>query len=155
MVRPPEPATAELIVRATHVEAPSQDGSTDGVTGEPPAAGEIAAERGSSRPADAEPDDEREQEVSGRERRSRGQPAPMPGSLTPQGRLRDAVTEDPGFVWELPDAARLLTRSTGEQARPDTAGQGRIASEPRRGAGALRRRGEGDRHGRWAAHHAL
>ena len=48
--------------------------------------------------------------------------------LTPQGRLRDAVTDDPDFVWRLPDAARLLTRSSGEQSRPDTAGQERIAT---------------------------
>ena len=38
------------------------------------------------------------------------------------------MTDDPDFVWELPDAGRLLTRSTGEQARPDTAGQERIAA---------------------------
>ena len=31
-------------------------------------------------------------------------------------------------MWELPAAARLLTRSTGEQARPDTAGAERIAA---------------------------
>ncbi len=49
-------------------------------------------------------------------------------TLTPQGRLRDTVTDDPDFVWELPNPARLLTRSSGEQARPDTAGQGRIAT---------------------------
>ena len=53
---------------------------------------------------------------------------PTPAELTPQGRLRGAVTDDPDFVWELPDAARLLTRSTGEQTRPDTAGQERIAT---------------------------
>src|SRR6202030_2523277 len=51
-----------------------------------------------------------------------------PGELTPQGRLRESVTGDPGFVWQLPNAARLLTRSTGEQARPDTAGQERTAT---------------------------
>jgi len=38
------------------------------------------------------------------------------------------VTEDPEFVWEMPNAAKLLTRSTGEQSRPDTAGQERIAT---------------------------
>ncbi len=48
--------------------------------------------------------------------------------LTPQGRLRGSVTDDPDFVWELPDAARLLTRSSAEQTRPDTAGQERIAT---------------------------
>ena len=65
-----------------------------------------------------------------------------PGELTPQGRLRDAVTDDPQFVWELPDAAKLLTRSTGEQARPDTAGQeqSRRAWSRRSGTSACRRR---------------
>jgi DNA segregation ATPase FtsK/SpoIIIE, S-DNA-T family len=47
--------------------------------------------------------------------------------LTPQGRYRDAVTDDPGFVWELPDASRLLTRSGAEADRPDTVGQERTA----------------------------
>ncbi|HTY95668.1 MAG TPA: DNA translocase FtsK [Solirubrobacteraceae bacterium] len=49
------------------------------------------------------------------------------GQLTPQGRYRDAVTDDPEFVWELPEAARLLTRSGAEANRPDTAGQERTA----------------------------
>ena len=57
-----------------------------------------------------------------------GVAATDPGELTPAGRYRDARTQDPNFVWELPDAARLLTRSSGEQARPDTAGQERIAA---------------------------
>jgi S-DNA-T family DNA segregation ATPase FtsK/SpoIIIE len=49
------------------------------------------------------------------------------GALTPQGRLRGAVTDDPDFVWELPNASGLLTRSGAEAERPDTAGQERIA----------------------------
>nr|MBA3809840.1 DNA translocase FtsK [Solirubrobacterales bacterium] len=51
-----------------------------------------------------------------------------PAELTPQGRLRGAVTDDPDFVWERPDASKLLTRSTSEQSRPDTAGQARTAT---------------------------
>jgi S-DNA-T family DNA segregation ATPase FtsK/SpoIIIE len=51
-----------------------------------------------------------------------------PAELTPAGRLRGAVTDDPDFVWQLPDASRLLTRSTNEQTRPDTAGQERTAT---------------------------
>ena len=51
-----------------------------------------------------------------------------PEQLTPQGRLREAVTDDPDFVWELPPAERLLARSTAEQTRPDTAGQERTAT---------------------------
>jgi S-DNA-T family DNA segregation ATPase FtsK/SpoIIIE len=48
--------------------------------------------------------------------------------LTPQGRLRGSVTDSPDFVWSLPDA-RFLTRSTGESARPDTAGQEKVAAQ--------------------------
>ena len=51
-----------------------------------------------------------------------------PAELTPQGRLRSVVTDDPDFVWQLPDAARLLSRSSGEQSKPDTAGQERTAT---------------------------
>ena len=36
--------------------------------------------------------------------------------LTPQGRYRAAITDDPAFVWRVP-RARFLTRSTGEAAR--------------------------------------
>jgi S-DNA-T family DNA segregation ATPase FtsK/SpoIIIE len=61
--------------------------------------------------------------------------APIPGvavtdpeQLTPQGRLRGAITDDPDFVWELPPAEKLLARSTADQTRPDTAGQERTAT---------------------------
>ncbi len=42
--------------------------------------------------------------------------------LTPQGRLRSHVTDDPGFQWRLPDAGELK-RSSEAANRPDTAGQ--------------------------------
>ncbi len=42
--------------------------------------------------------------------------------LTPQGRLRSHVTDDPSFVWKLPDPRRLK-RSSEAASRPDTAGQ--------------------------------
>ncbi len=102
----PEPAPEELIVRATHVEAPAHDDEP----AEPLAESGGDGEQGES-----------EQEIS-------GVAHVEPGELTPQGRLRDVVTDDPQFVWELPDAAKLLTRSTGEQARPDTAGQEQVAA---------------------------
>ena len=121
LVRPPEPAMEELVVRATHVEGPSQDQGAS-----PPPARAIDPERAAAAGATndqpsqgLEPDGE--DEVSGVARTDAG-------ALTPRGRLREAVTDDPDFVWELPDAARLLTRSTGAQARPDTAGQGQIAA---------------------------
>ncbi len=143
-LQPPEPAPEELIVRATHVEAPSVDGAApvlepwdvdvDDVMepseseGEPDpqakAEDEDEDEDGSFAAVDLrstqEPESDEEDEVPAE---------PIDESLlTPQGRLRDAVTDDPEFVWELPGAERILTRSTAEQARPDTAGQERTAT---------------------------
>jgi S-DNA-T family DNA segregation ATPase FtsK/SpoIIIE len=136
-MHPPEPAPEELIVRATHVEAPSVDGSAP--TLDPWAADEV------QEPVEAEP--EQEQDPADSEQgafaavdlRASDEPdasedegvetEPIDeASLTPQGRLRDVVTDDPDFVWELPGAERILTRSTAEQARPDTAGQERTAT---------------------------
>jgi DNA segregation ATPase FtsK/SpoIIIE, S-DNA-T family len=42
--------------------------------------------------------------------------------LTPQGRYRPSVTDSEGFEWRLP-GAEVLTRSSADQAKPDTAGQ--------------------------------
>jgi S-DNA-T family DNA segregation ATPase FtsK/SpoIIIE len=126
-MRPPEPSSAELVVRATHVEAPSQDWRMDEEI-EPPDAGQIAAARGAARPEERESpaDEEETPEISGpiEDRPARAEP----GALTPQGRLREAVTDDPAFKWQMPDALKLLTRSSTEQTRPDTAGQERIAT---------------------------
>jgi S-DNA-T family DNA segregation ATPase FtsK/SpoIIIE len=105
----------ELIVRATHVEAPPLD--------EPPA-------------WESDPVDEAVDQIEDEDEVEEVDPeAPIPGvavtdpeQLTPQGRLREAVTDDPDFVWELPPAERLLARSTAEQTRPDTAGQERTAT---------------------------
>ncbi|HST54868.1 MAG TPA: DNA translocase FtsK [Solirubrobacteraceae bacterium] len=146
-VRPPEPAAAELVVRATHVEAPSVDGLPPGEDPWAEAAElESAAELASVTPqdsaeihngselADDQLDAEDEPEVAGvlagdGDMPQRGlNPNPVDDSqLTPQGRLRTAVTDDPEFIWDLPQSQRLLTRSSAEQTRPDTAGQERIA----------------------------
>jgi S-DNA-T family DNA segregation ATPase FtsK/SpoIIIE len=108
---PPEPDTAELVIRATHVEAPPIDGSLadaderhfdPGGSPEEPTAIDDAG--GSEGPRVVSADD-----------------------LTPQGRYRASVTEDPDFVWRVP-SARPLTRSTGEAAKPDTAGQEQVAA---------------------------
>jgi DNA segregation ATPase FtsK/SpoIIIE, S-DNA-T family len=138
-VRPPEPEPDELIVRATHVEAPSVDGL-------PPDTGEVDPWHGGlddlAEQADADRENDPESKI-GEDgsfdavdlRTPRDDAAvdvpdePIDEStLTPQGRLRDVVTDDPDFVWELPGAERILTRSTAEQARPDTAGQERTAT---------------------------
>ncbi len=122
-ISPPEPDPGQLLVRATHVEAPSRDWRDEE---EPPAQEHALPERGlTAGDADGEElapgIDSEAEELAGVARAEAG-------ALTPQGRLRGAVTDDPDFIWNLPDAAGLLTRSTTEQSRPDTAGQERIAA---------------------------
>jgi DNA segregation ATPase FtsK/SpoIIIE, S-DNA-T family len=131
-LRPPEPDGQELVVRATHVEGPAQEDPDAPDAPEPeesdfdePAQGPLAAlaEASSKQPDEQELEEDLAEaaEVTGVARTD-------VEDLTPQGRLRDAVTEDPEFIWEMPDASKLLTRSTGEQSRPDTAGQAQTAT---------------------------
>jgi len=101
---PPEPDTSELVVRATHVEAP------------PPVALDLEDDEP---PQEAEPD-----AVAHLSERVE---APSSDDLTPQGRYRASVTDDPSFVWHVP-RSRFLVRSTGEAAKPDTAGQEQVAA---------------------------
>ncbi|HWE31991.1 MAG TPA: DNA translocase FtsK [Solirubrobacteraceae bacterium] len=96
--------TTELVVRATHVEAPPIEGEAE----EP----EIA-------PADELSGEHPEVTVAA--------PVPGPDELTPRGRYRESITDDPDFVWRVP-SGRFLTRSTGEAAKPDTAGQEQVAA---------------------------
>ncbi|HWF31830.1 MAG TPA: DNA translocase FtsK [Solirubrobacteraceae bacterium] len=137
-LRPPEPDGRELVIRATHVEGPAQedpddpDGfEQDGPSGAQPQPEQheqqqslaALAESSAQQPDEHELEEDLEEaaEVTGVARTD-------VEDLTPQGRLRDAVTEDPEFIWEMPDASKLLTRSTGEQSRPDTAGQAQTAT---------------------------
>jgi S-DNA-T family DNA segregation ATPase FtsK/SpoIIIE len=120
---PPDPGPEELIVRATHVEAPSRDWMED----EPEVPAEDADAPGPEAELEpVEPSAEHDEDVD--EERIAGVAHADPADLTPQGRLRGAVTDDPDFVWNLPPAERLLTRSTGEQTKPDTVGQERTAT---------------------------
>jgi DNA segregation ATPase FtsK/SpoIIIE, S-DNA-T family len=48
--------------------------------------------------------------------------------LTPQGRYRPHVTESPDFEWTVPNP-EALKRSSEEAARPDTAGQEKVAAQ--------------------------
>jgi S-DNA-T family DNA segregation ATPase FtsK/SpoIIIE len=127
-LRPPEPPDREVVVRATHVEAPSLDGATR----YPDLFGEPAAQAppddddadGDEEPVEAEapaPDDAAPDATAVMAR------APSPSDLTPQGRLRGTITDDPAFAWRLP-SVDLLRRSTAEQTRPDTAGQEKTAA---------------------------
>ncbi|MEO6857523.1 MAG: DNA translocase FtsK [Solirubrobacteraceae bacterium] len=108
---PPEPDTSELVIRATHVEAPP--------------IGEEFATPESDEVDEAEeivaiPEDETGSAVVP------SRPVGAKDHLTPQGRYRAVITEDPEFEWRVP-GSRFLTRATGEAARPDTAGQEQVA----------------------------
>ena len=123
LVLPPEPDTNELIVRATHVEAPPIDDAQPSRDDEGPLEDEV------DEVPEIEPDPV---EGDGVEEGASGGPAGparevSAEDLTPQGRYRAAITDDPEFVWRVP-GTRFLTRSTGEAARPDTAGQEQVAA---------------------------
>jgi S-DNA-T family DNA segregation ATPase FtsK/SpoIIIE len=138
-VLPPEPEDHQLVVRATHVEAPALD--EDAALAEHPDDGlDPWADPGEElAPGAREPRGEDDGAFGDRERSPESgedEHEQLPGvaasdltpdQLTPQGRLRDAVTDDPDFVWQLPEPGRVLSRSTADQVRPDTAGQERTA----------------------------
>jgi S-DNA-T family DNA segregation ATPase FtsK/SpoIIIE len=151
---PPE-TDDEMIVRATHVEAPARPAARETVSGRrgfwsgetryPDIYGEPLPDPGE------EPDDEPEHdEPASHSPPPEPEPAPQlelpidededdevtavmprrpitPDDLTPQGRLRGSVTDDPAFQWRLP-SPDLLKRSSTEQLRPDTAGQAKTAA---------------------------
>ncbi|HEY7952806.1 MAG TPA: DNA translocase FtsK, partial [Solirubrobacteraceae bacterium] len=125
-LQPPDPGPDDLIVRATPVAEPFQEELLEPIDPwEPePVLGDPVDEQ----EPEAEPVDVVEEEAEPEVEESLpGVSATDPEHLTPQGRLRGAVTDDPDFIWELPPAQRLLTRSSAEQTRPDTAGQARTA----------------------------
>jgi S-DNA-T family DNA segregation ATPase FtsK/SpoIIIE len=143
---PPEPEHSELIVRATHVEAPPLDwqdhddlapdvevrrsDQEDFAVEEPqPAPPEtVAATAALAHEHEHEDEPEDAEDAGGEEEQIAGVAHADPADLTPRGRLRGAVTDDPDFVWQTPDPSKLLTRSTSDQTRPDTAGQERTAA---------------------------
>jgi DNA segregation ATPase FtsK/SpoIIIE, S-DNA-T family len=119
-LRPPDPRADDLVVRAL---PPGDDApQLDAEERYPDLFG----------PTGVEPEPEAEEEPEEPEERPEPEPltpdALTPGALTPQGRFRNATTEDPDFPWKLPDPD-LLVRSRGESAKPDTAGQERIAAQ--------------------------
>lgn len=152
---PPELGDERMVVRATHVEAPSLDGAErypdlfgddDTAAPAPPAPPDLGDDDPETAefappPLDLEPDlpdaadaadaddiPELELEEPDEPGVTTGPIDVDPADLTPQGRYRASITDDPGFVWRIP-TGRFLTRSTPEQTRPDTAGQERIAQQ--------------------------
>jgi S-DNA-T family DNA segregation ATPase FtsK/SpoIIIE len=114
---PPEDDDRELIVRAGHVEAPAYDPNDYGGFEPDVDDANFAPMIFPAKPEGAEPIEEEEGPIAADEQLK----------LTPQGRFRASVTDDPGFVWKRPPAS-LLTRSSSEQTRPDTAGQAKVAA---------------------------
>jgi DNA segregation ATPase FtsK/SpoIIIE, S-DNA-T family len=146
----PPDLPGQLIVRATHVEAPSQDGRLH-EQAEPPRPGAPIGE----------PDPQ-----SRRPQAARAGSGPSPGAGTspsghdqdplaskpealeqeaisgvahvdaqgtlprsrPRGPADPPASDDPDFVWELPDARKLLVSSGALQRRPDNAAEERIAT---------------------------
>jgi S-DNA-T family DNA segregation ATPase FtsK/SpoIIIE len=138
-LHPPEPRDGEFVITATHVEAPSLDGATrypdifgedlppdEPLEDEPvrPLAKGDATLPGAPIPIPGLEPDADADAGEGAARPVRRKPSPE--ELTPQGRMRGSITDDPGFHWQLPSVA-LLKRSTAEQTRPDTAGQEKTA----------------------------
>jgi S-DNA-T family DNA segregation ATPase FtsK/SpoIIIE len=109
---PPEPEDSELVLRSLFEARAGAEALEDE---------QAQSERESERGEQASDDEELEEQIP-------GVTYAEEGALTPQGRLREAVTGDPSFTWKLPDAAKLLVHSSGGQLRPDTAGQAQIAA---------------------------
>ncbi|MDE3134601.1 MAG: DNA translocase FtsK, partial [Acidobacteriota bacterium] len=141
----PEPGDSELVVRATHVEAPAVDVYEDAdgqrsfaVTDQTradddelapiePAEFEDFVHLGGDRSGETQEMPALDYDEEDEEPQAAGPQRDVdPGELTPGGRYRASVTEDPDFVWRVP-SARNLVRSTGEAAKPDTTGQAATA----------------------------
>jgi S-DNA-T family DNA segregation ATPase FtsK/SpoIIIE len=112
----PDPPLEELFVRQAGAAAPDEDGQENAAT---PVDGERSPRTRTGAARGAPEGDE--EEVPGVTYASGA-------ALTPRGRLRDVVTDDPSFEWELPDAAKLLTRSSAAQSVPDTSSQAQVAA---------------------------
>jgi len=111
-----DPDTTEFVVHSTHVEAPEP---TDEVAAE--SEPEQLRFEEIEQPEAAEEFDADDDEAGDIVNRRPSQ------DLTPQGRYRASVTDDPEFVWAVP-GSRFLVRSTGDAAKPDTAGQAQVAA---------------------------
>jgi DNA segregation ATPase FtsK/SpoIIIE, S-DNA-T family len=130
-IAPPEPDPAKLIVRATHVEAPSLDGAErypdlfdEGEDEDAPAPADDEPATAEHEIPELEIEEPDEPGVTTGEQR----PDVDPADLTPQGRYRASVTDDPEFMWRVPSPG-FLKRSTPDQSRPDTAGQEKTAAQ--------------------------
>jgi S-DNA-T family DNA segregation ATPase FtsK/SpoIIIE len=115
---PPEPDDGELIVHATHVEAPPS-----------PPLDRVAPYDGATlfSPTQADVDEPLAPEIVAPDAPDEEPIEIADEDLTPAGRLRGTITDDPSFEWKVP-SPKSLTRSTEAQIRPDTANQEKVAA---------------------------
>jgi S-DNA-T family DNA segregation ATPase FtsK/SpoIIIE len=138
----PEPDTTEFVLRAVTDEEPAVELYED-VNGQRSFATVADDDEGAQddpfdhvalddlqEPREFDPDEDHDGDEAGEAGASLPLGGPQrdvdPSELTPAGRYRGSVTDDPAFVWRRP-STRLLVRSTGEAAKPDTAGQAQTA----------------------------
>jgi DNA segregation ATPase FtsK/SpoIIIE, S-DNA-T family len=124
---PPEPEDEEVHVTQTMVRAPSLDAHEryPDIFGDPDEPAPEPAPEPEPEPV-LEEDVEPEEELVDDEDEPEGVMEIRPEDLTPQGRLRASITDDPSFQWKTP-RPNILKRSSAEQSKPDTAGQERTA----------------------------
>jgi S-DNA-T family DNA segregation ATPase FtsK/SpoIIIE len=113
---PPE-FPGQLIVRPTHVEAPSQDEAHE-------QAG-ASASRPDQGPPTSSPEALEDEAISGVAHVDVQGTPPRSASRGPAAL---AARDDPDFIWELPEARKLLVSSGADQRRPDTAAEERVAT---------------------------
>ena len=130
---PPEPEDRELVVKATHVEAPPLDAATrfpDLFSRTAPEPEPDAPTEGHRVPDDVDGEGDAgdpEREAPGVTARSEA-PEPVPAADAGPGTSAGArIADDPEFEWRVPEA-KLLRRSTAAAAKPDTTGQERTAA---------------------------
>jgi DNA segregation ATPase FtsK/SpoIIIE, S-DNA-T family len=126
---PPEDENEEVHVTQTMVRAPSIDAHEryPDIFGEPDDAPDPEPEPPEPEAVAEEPFEEEELvEEEDDEPEPEGVMEIRPEDLTPQGRLRGSITDDPSFLWKTP-RPNILKRSSAEQSKPDTAGQERTA----------------------------
>jgi DNA segregation ATPase FtsK/SpoIIIE, S-DNA-T family len=129
---PPEPEDAEVVVTATHVEAPPQDGFWSGPRRFPDLFGNDDDDERHDAPEPpaaetADDDEEPKTAVAAKTVDDESPPAGIAVTDAPTEPL-DAPDQPADVNWELPQPT-VLKRSTEEQARPDTAGQGKTAAQ--------------------------
>ncbi|MGH2844225.1 MAG: DNA translocase FtsK, partial [Solirubrobacteraceae bacterium] len=142
----PDAGDGRMVITATHVEAPALDVYEDAsgqrsfgldADEDPDRVGDLDLKEGPGEfaefvrldgaAADRAGADDAVHELAPEDRLEAGPGREVdPGELTPGGRYRASVVEDPSFVWRRP-STRFLVRSTGDAAKPDTAGQAQTA----------------------------